>query len=124
MSDTSVWYGIVSSYKSRQITITNGVYTGTYTGSFLYDDFGNVYGTLTGYQFKANGSLQFTVSDFSIDAYRAMIWIKNDNLESLYQTVLSGADTIRGSRYSDTLRGFAGDLPPGRSLGHNESPWV
>lgn len=108
MNNPTVWYGQVTSYNASQITLSNGPYTGTYRGSFSYDQFGNVYGVLRGYDFAVNGAPAATVSGLNVDAYSFMLYIQNGDAEGAYQLALAGGDTFRGSAYGDVLTGFGG----------------
>ena len=108
MLETGVWYGEVSSYGSNHITISAGNTSATYRGSFTFDYYGDVYGTLTGYEVRSNGSLQMVASDFSYSANLAMHLIDANDADELVRDIMSRPDRITGSSYADTLTGYSG----------------
>jgi hypothetical protein len=40
MYNAYVWYGVVQSYDTSHITLSDGYYSGTYFGSFTYNAYG------------------------------------------------------------------------------------
>ena len=49
MFSPTIYYGSVVSYDASHITLSDGVRTGTYYGSFTYSSVGLTGGTITGY---------------------------------------------------------------------------
>lgn len=109
MQSPTVWYGAVTSYSSSHITIAAGAQSGTYRGNFTYDVYGNIFGQLTSYETRYNGSLTASVTGLALDAYRVMTLLDSGNALGLYAYALSQSDTIRGSAYNDVLKGFNGN---------------
>lgn len=109
MLDTGVWYGAVTSYSSQHITITAGLESGTYFGSFTYDYYGNVFGRLTGYETRYSGNLEVRVSGLNLDAYWVMRQLDWGDAEAIYEVGLSGADLFFGAAAADAMRGYAGN---------------
>src|SRR4051794_7454948 len=78
-------------------------------GNFSYAPFGDVTGRVTGgtvnhIQETLGGFLHFDVSGFTMSATAFLSDIHGGALA----TILSGSDSIGGSSFNDTLRGFAG----------------
>jgi hypothetical protein len=82
MSVQDVWYGTLTRADSTTIEITAGDAVARYTGSFTYDDYG-VYGQLRGYHAYLNGSLQGSITDFSIDAYRFVEALDSGDIDEI-----------------------------------------
>lgn len=109
MLDTGVWYGQVTSYGSRHITITAGSQSGTYLGSFSYDHYGNVYGRLTGYEASYGGNLEVRVSGVNLDAYWVALQLDRGNADAIQSAALAGDDVLFGAGSADALRGYGGN---------------
>jgi len=110
MQLASVWYGNVSSYDSSHITITdyNGD-TGTYYGSFNYNETGLSGGAVTGYDSYSHYAIDYTVRDVSLDAMTVNHFLNTGNAIGLQQYVLSGNDVIKGTSVNDVLLGWGGN---------------
>ncbi|MDB5658051.1 MAG: hypothetical protein JWS10_666 [Cypionkella sp.] len=109
MTNPSVWYGVVDSYNSTHITIKAGLLSGTYRGNFSYDDYGNVFGQLNGYDTYYNGKIQVSIKGLNLDAYDVMSLIDDGNVGQVYQMALGGNDKMSGSAYADALLSFGGN---------------
>lgn len=108
MVETSIWYGVVTSYNSNTIVISAGSYVATYTGSFSYDIWGNVYGQLSSYRLTINGSLAGSATGINRDAFTYNSYLNRGDAQGALDYVLSGADTLNGSAGADRLLGLAG----------------
>ena len=108
MVNPSVWFGNVSSYDASHITLSAGNVVGTYYGAFTYDVFGNVYGTLTGYNTWVSGSLVLSVSGGSVNAYDFYVAIQAGNGGQAASLAFIGNDALNGSRFNDSLAGYDG----------------
>lgn len=108
MLNVSVWYGSVTSYNSTSIVIAAGSYVATYTGSFTFDVWGNVFGQLSSYSQTGGGALQFNVTNINRDAYTYVSYLNAGNAQGALEYVLSGADDITGSSWNDRLLGLGG----------------
>lgn len=109
MLNPSIWYGEIVSYSGSHISISDGFNSALYRGSFTYDNFGNVYGTLTGYEQRANGSLTASVSGLNVNANDFMVLVQLGDAEGAYSLALAGADSFTGSAFADVLRGYNGN---------------
>lgn len=108
MEGAEIWYGEVVSYNSSSIVLQAGSYTGTYSGSFTYDSWGYVYGQLYSYRQTYNGALQVNITSINRDAYTYNSYLIDGNAQGAMGYILSGADTVNGSAWSDRLIGLAG----------------
>lgn len=86
-----------------------GAQTFQYTGSFGYDYYGNVYGTLSGYTEYYGNAIVLKAKDFSVDASLAQTAINTGNADALMAYIGRGADTVFGSNFSDKIAGFSGN---------------
>ena len=109
MTNITVWFGVVSSYSSTQITITAGELSAQYLGSFTYDSYGYVYGQLNGYVSYSNGSTDWSASGINLDANWVMQMIAGGNAAQVIAAALAGADRLDGAGLADTLLGHAGN---------------
>lgn len=101
-------YGVITSYDSRQITVTAGEIRTRYQGHFNYDDY-DVYGQLTGISQTRGGATVFSVTGLYLDAYEfKRMWDYEDG-DAILNLVLRGPDRISGSGGSDTLVGLSGN---------------
>lgn len=108
MSRFDVWQGVVTSYDSRQITITAGSVAGVYRGHFTYDSWGDVYGQLDSYTNLVNGRAVFSITDMGVDAHVMMNYVDWEDA-SAYAYVLSRADTFELSDAADYIMAFGGN---------------
>ncbi len=108
MLDLGFHYGAISSYDSRQITVTAGEMRTRYQGHFSYDDY-NVYGQLTGITQTRGGATVFSVTGLYLDAYEFAWMLDDEDAGGILSAVLAGADRISGSAGHDTLVGLAGN---------------
>ena len=109
MIDVEVFFGDVLQADANTIIVSNGIQKSVYTGSFIYDIFGNVYGTLSGYTEYYQGALVVEVYDFSVDASFAADAINSGRPDLLIAVIAAGSDEIYGSSGSDILAGFGGN---------------
>jgi hypothetical protein len=109
MAAAQTWFGNVTQATSTQITVTDGFNTAQYFGSFTY--VGNdVFGTWTGFREFAGPVLTVNAGNFAVDAHVAETFINNNQLPTLFQTVLlTGNDSITGSTGNDVLLGYGGN---------------
>ena len=66
-------------------------------------------GTITGASYTVDGVTLFTISEMSMSVGAFTAYVMNDNLQGLFDDMLSGADVLTGSDGDDTLLGFGGD---------------
>jgi Ca2+-binding RTX toxin-like protein len=109
MTGLVTWYGQVVQATSTQIVIASWPYQQNYYGSFSYDLYGNVYGTLLATEAFAFGQMTYRVTQIYRDAYTVTSLINSGNATGAAQYVLSGADTILGSAGADVLLGHDGN---------------
>ena len=99
MMNPDVWYGYVSSYGSTHITLVDGNVMGTYYGSFSYDSYGNVYGTLTGFKTWVGGTLTLTVKGANVNAFDYYSAVQGGNGVLAVNIAFSGAVSSRIKKY-------------------------
>jgi hypothetical protein len=104
----TIYYGEVTSHSANHITISDGVRSGTYFGSFTFTASGLAGGTITGYDFYENGVLAAKYRGGNVDALTLDAYLTDNNAPGAYGYALRGSDTINGSAVADKLRGFAG----------------
>lgn len=103
------WDWEITNSSATGITIENGGYKQTFTGSFNLTASG-LTGTTTGTAFYLNNALVYEVSGMSHDATRLATFVETEgDTQQTYAFVLSGNDTITGSAGNDGLLGYAGD---------------
>lgn len=103
------FYGSLLRANSNVITVSDGIQTSNYTGSFSYDIFENIYGTFRGYSEYYRGNLVVEVGGFSFDASIAQLAIDTGNADHLLESIGVGRGTIYGSAFPDKLAGFFGN---------------
>lgn len=104
------WVWVVSAYSSTSLIITSGLYTQEFGGSFTYDYYGNVYGTVISSSFLINNSSVYTATGMSASAHQLHIHaLTFGDTQATYSYVLQGNDTINGSAGNDTLVGYGGN---------------
>lgn len=108
MKNAATWYGILESYDASSIVIRAGDLTGTYGGSFSFDIYGNVFGTLRSYYEKVAGVVQWSATGLNANAYDVLRAIDSGDSSTAMGISLRGNDTINGSRFSDVLFGYGG----------------
>lgn len=95
---------------SLVITSLDGVNQQRFTGSFTYDSFGQVFGTVTGTTFLKNGATVYTVTGMNHNAAQLQAYAEaTGDTQAMYAYVLAGADSITGSSGGDTLLGYGGN---------------
>ncbi|SFC85872.1 calcium-binding protein [Tropicimonas isoalkanivorans] len=108
MWDIPTAKGIVTYAENDGIIVENSSHSFIYYGSFSYDVYGNVYGTMTGYQEYFGNSLVVEVSGFRVNASWAQSAVETGNIDILFAAIGSGNDKVYGSDYADDLAGFSG----------------
>lgn len=110
MAGSSVWRGSVQVANSSRIVISDGVTEGVYTGDFAYNQYGEVFGSLTGYEQTHRGEKHVEISDFSVDANAAFTSVNtNDDAHELLMMIYQGKDRMVGSTDRDVMTGYAGN---------------
>lgn len=105
----STSYGTVLQADANKIVISDGINESVYIGNFTYDAWGNVFGTLNGYQDYQLGRLGLDARGFAIDANFAQRAINTGNPDVLIGEVQRGSDVIEGSSGADDLAGYDGN---------------
>lgn len=104
------FYGSITGYTSTSISLSDGVHSGTYSGSFNYSSATALSNSIiTGYAGYSNGQLSSRVSGLSVSLSTIDSYSQSGNALGLYQIALSGNDTINGSGFNDALQGFGGN---------------
>lgn len=105
------WYWEVVSHSSTSLVISDGIHKQTFAGSFTYDNYGNVYGTVSATSYYLNNVLVYSVTGLSsVSASRMQTYAENfGDTQETYAYALSGSDTITGSGGNDTLLGYDGN---------------
>lgn len=110
MSNPTFWYGSITGYTSTSISLSDGVRSGTYSGSFNYSSETALSNSIiTGYAGYSNGQLSSRVSGLSVSLSTLDSYSQSGNTLGLYQIALSRNDTINGSGFNDALQGFGGN---------------
>ncbi|MEI6558833.1 MAG: hypothetical protein WCO00_10545, partial [Rhodospirillaceae bacterium] len=109
MSNPYIWYGSVDVATSSQISISYGSEQTIYYGSFSYNAYEQVFGTLTRIDVLSNGALswQWTGSANANVVYN-YVQVNSDAI-GVVSYLTSGNDVIVGSKYGDVLKGGAGN---------------
>lgn len=95
---------------STQITVLSGSQRQNYFGTFSYGSGNDVFGTLTSTEYtNASTGMNYSLSDLSYDAYTASKYVLGGSARLLAIDLLSGNDTITGTKYSDRLMGYSGN---------------
>ena len=108
MLDTEVLDGALTEASATTIEITSGAKVGRYTGDFTYDNFGNIFGQIRGYETLENGTLTGSVSGFSVDAQKFLGLLSAEDVDGIYELILARGDRFEGSSGRDQLLGFNG----------------
>jgi Ca2+-binding RTX toxin-like protein len=106
MVSPGISYGTLTSYDASQITITVGVDSATYYGSFTYSAYGLSGGTITGYTAYTNGVVSGTVTNGNVNALTYYSYLNYPDPVGAYTYVFRGADIVNGSAFADQIRGF------------------
>lgn len=107
-------WDIVGTPTTTNVTIadTGNVHMQVLTGiGFASSDGESVTGgTVTGTQYKLNGSLVYKVTGMSVSATKMQTFAETyGDTQATYAYVLRANDTITGSRGNDTINGYAGN---------------
>lgn len=115
------WSWEVTQYSSSSITISDGIHTQKFSGSFSFSGSGAVSGTVTSTSYSVGGATKYTVTGMSASAAKIQAFAETaGDTQQTYAYVFAGADTFNGSAGNDTLLGWAGnDLMKGN--GGNDS---
>lgn len=106
MSAAQVFGGNVTT-SPTQITVSNGVQTSVYTGSFSY--LGNIVtGTLTGYDEYYGGVLLGSARGIIADATSIMAEVYRGNAQGAFSIAFAGIDNFTGSTGNDVIIGYGG----------------
>jgi hypothetical protein len=109
MHAATVWYGTVIEHDAGQIVISNGVDETIYTGNFSYDQYGYVYGTLTGMAEIENGAYAYVATGLNVNATVAEYYIQSGNAGAFLQTALVGNDQfVMATTGTHIIDGYAG----------------
>lgn len=108
MATAQTWYGNVTGATASQITITDGVHTGIYSGQFTYAADGP-HGLLTGYQAFTGTTLDWNATQLNFDAFTAFSLIQPNQVQAFYSLILNGADSFNGSSGADVFLSYGGN---------------
>ena len=109
MLDAAVWYGSVLEHTASDIIISNGVNETVYYGSFSYDAYGTVSGTLTGITEINNGAYQYVATGLNVPATEAKSYIQSGNAQGFLATALAGNDQfVIEAPGTHVINGYAG----------------
>lgn len=108
MFSPTIYYGNVVSYDASHITLSDGVRTGTYYGTFSYSSVGLVGGTITGYDAYLNGVLTLTARQGNVDALIFNGYLSSGDADGANSYALRFADNLNGSVFDDKIRGYSG----------------
>lgn len=107
------WGWEVNAATASFMSITDGVHTQTFDGSFSYSPSGAVSGSVSSTRYYVGGVLAYTVTGMTAGANSAAVLQAHaetvGDTQPTYAYVLSGNDSIRGSSGNDTLLGYAGN---------------
>ncbi len=107
------WAWVVNAATASFLSLTDGLHTQTFTGSFTYGANGVVSGTVSSTSYYVNGQLVYTVTGMTAGANSASVLQGHastfGDTQQTYAYVLSGNDSILGSTGNDTLLGYAGN---------------
>lgn len=107
--DTNPWYGEVTATSSK-VTISDGYHKEVFSGSFSYNDWGDITGgTMKGYGYYQGGATFVSISGFSVSSATAYSYYMSGDGAGLMALMLSQADTVNGSKYNDKFFGYAGN---------------
>jgi Ca2+-binding RTX toxin-like protein len=110
MPNLQVWYGNILEASATRIIINDGFRQTIYLGSFSYDIFGNLSGTLDGVREYRGSTLIYQVDGINADAAAMYDAIQiQGNFQLAAQIVLARNDTMTGSSGNDDVRGFGGN---------------
>ena len=108
MHAVTTTYGTVTTYNASRLVITAGSLQAIYTGSFTYDNSGNVYGTLTGFSTTITGVQIYTATGLNVSANVAEQLINSNQNQIFFQTALSGNDQFTLSAGTHVIDGYGG----------------
>lgn len=106
------WDFNVTTHTANSLALTSldGVYQQRFTGSFAYDAFGNVSGTVTSTTFLKNGATVYTATGMNHSAAQLQAYAEaTGDTQAMYAYVLSGNDGFTGSGGGDTILGYGGN---------------
>ncbi|MGH8852703.1 MAG: DUF4214 domain-containing protein [Telluria sp.] len=109
-SSNQDWDWEVTAATATGITISNGIYKQTFTGSFTYSASGVPSGIVTASAFFINNEEVYRISDMAHDATRVAQFVETEgDTQQTYAFVFSGNDSFIGSGFNDGLVGYAGN---------------
>lgn len=106
------WDWEVSAATATLVSITDGVHTQTFNGSFTYSG-DSFLGSVSSTRYYENGQLLYTVTGMTAGSNSAAVLQQHaetaGDTQATYAYVLSGNDSIVGSSGNDTILGYAGN---------------
>lgn len=107
--DSNPWAGNINATSSK-VTISDGYHKEIFSGSFSYNDWGDIVGgTMRSYAYYQGSATFVSISGFAVSSATAYSYYMSGNGAGLMALMLSQADTINGSAYSDRFSGYAGN---------------
>lgn len=106
------WSFAVTTNSTTKLVLSNASLGNeqSFNGSFSYDQFGSVFGTVTSTSFIERGVARYTVTGMDHDAGALQNFAETTgDTQAMYAFVLSGADLLRGSNGTDTILGYGGN---------------
>ncbi|WP_099867104.1 DUF4214 domain-containing protein [Pararhizobium haloflavum] len=92
-----------------RIVVSNGVHTAYYYGSFSYDYYGDVYGTLNAVDYYEGNTLTFAADDFAVDANDFAYLVNTNQAQTAIDFVMAGNDVVEGSNGDDVITAYTGN---------------
>lgn len=111
MSTPNTWSFIDTSFVSpNRVSVTDYInFSGTFYGSFSFNDVYLSGGSVTGYDIYNSGILVYTVRNVNLNAITVNNHLANRDASSLLNLTISGNDTISSGVSDDNLIGYDGN---------------
>src|SRR5688500_9237857 len=108
MFEPKLFHGSLVSHDASHFTISDGVNSGTYYGTFTYSSVGLSGGKITGYDAYLNGVLIGTVRGGNVAVLKFSAYQQEEGANGANAYAFRLDDTMNGSAFADKIRGYSG----------------
>lgn len=109
MEAQQVFFGDLTEAGATRIIIDSDDQRSVYEGSFFYDNFNNVFGTLDAYKLLFGGQVVYRATDIGVDANPVANAVQSNDAVASIRYSLRFDDTLEGSNGPDVIFTDSGD---------------
>jgi hypothetical protein len=101
--------GNFKEFSSTSIYVANAQYQAYYYGNFSYNSFGEIFGTVNAVDLYDGNTLVLSANDLNASAFDVGYLIDRDQVQTAFDYMLAGRDSVFGSTGNDVIIGGAGN---------------